>query len=109
MGSRAGPGGAAGGLDLGVGAQAVKLIRGFVALARSPLPETRSDLVKGPTLRLRHLEVGEDEEEDEQHREDDEDVGAAELLGGRKKEEEVSAGMETVLRSGVMDHGSRSI
>lgn len=65
----------------------MKLIRGFVALARSPLPETRGDLVEGPTLRLRHLEVGEDEEEDEQHREDDEDVGAAELLGRRREEE----------------------
>lgn len=42
----------------------MKLIRGFVALARSPLTETRGDFIEGPTLRLWHLEVGEDEEED---------------------------------------------
>lgn len=87
VGGRARPGG----LDLRVGAQAVEFVRGFVALARSPLTETRGDLVEGPTLGLRHLEVGEDEEEDEQHREDDEDVGAAELLG-REEEGGVSAG-----------------
>lgn len=53
-----------GGLDLRVGAQAVELIWGFVALSRSSLPEPGGDLVEGPALRLRHLEVGEDEEED---------------------------------------------
>lgn len=51
-------------LDLGVSTQAVELIRGLVTLARTPLTEAGGDLIEGPALRLRHLEVGEDEEED---------------------------------------------
>ena len=51
-------------LDLGVSTQAVELIRGLVALARTPLEEAGGDLIEGPALCLRHLEVGEDEEED---------------------------------------------
>lgn len=42
----------------------MELIRGLVALARTPLAEAGGDLIEGPALCLRHLEVGEDEEED---------------------------------------------
>lgn len=71
------------GLDLGVGSQAVELVRRLVVgLPGAPLAEGGGYLVKGSALRLGHLEVGEDEEEDEQHHEDDEDVSFAKLLKG---------------------------
>lgn len=67
-------------LDLGVGTQAVELIRGLVSMGGTPLAELGSNLIKGSAPGLRHLEVGEDEEEDQQDGEDDEDVGATEVL-----------------------------
>lgn len=55
---------ATGWLDLGISTQAVKLIRGLVALACASLTEARGYLIEGPAFCLWHLEVGEDEEED---------------------------------------------
>lgn len=66
---------------LGISPQGVEELLGrLVTLAGSPLPETRSNLVKGPAFRLRNFEVGEDEEENQEHGEDDEDIRPTQLL-----------------------------
>lgn len=70
-----------------VPSQGVELFgsRVLVSSVASRLPEAGSDLIEGPALRLRQLEVGEDEEAQQQHGEDDEDVRAAQLLTGEYK------------------------
>lgn len=66
---------------LRIGPQGVEELLGcLVTLAGSPLPETGSDLIKGPAFGLRNFEVGEDEEQNQEHGEDDEDVRTAQLL-----------------------------
>lgn len=66
---------------LGIGPQGVEELLGcLVTLAGSPLPETGSNLIKGPAFRLRNFEVGEDEEQHQEHGEDDEDVWTTQLL-----------------------------
>lgn len=70
-----------------VSSQGVELFcsRVLVGSTTSRLPEAGSDLVEGPALRLRQLEVGEGEEAEQQHSEDDKDVRATELLRGGDK------------------------
>ena len=66
---------------LGISPQGMEqLLRCLVTLAGSPLPETRSNLIKGPAFGLRNFEVGEDEEQNQEHGEDDEDVGTTQFL-----------------------------
>lgn len=72
-----------------VPSQGVELFssRVLVSSKTGRLPEAGSDLVEGPALRLRQLEVGEDEEAEQQHSEDDEDVRPTELLTGEYEED----------------------
>lgn len=66
---------------LGIGPQGVEELLGcLVTLTGSPLPETGSNLIKGPAFGLRNFEVGEDEEQNQEHGEDDEDVRTTQLL-----------------------------
>lgn len=66
---------------LGVGSQGVEQLLGcLVALAGSPLPEPRSNLIEGLAFGLGNFEVGEDEEQNQEHCKDDEDVGTTQLL-----------------------------
>lgn len=75
--------------ELGVGSQAVELVRGvFLPSGGSRLTEPGGDLVECPALRLWYFEVGEDEEKEQQHNEDDEDVGAARFLRGSDERED---------------------
>lgn len=71
-----------------VPSQGVELLssRVLVSSVTGRLPESSSNLIEGPALCLRQLEVGEDEEAEQQHSEDDEDVRATELLKTRDKE-----------------------
>lgn len=50
--------------ELGIGSQAVQLLRRVFLSSSSRLTEARGDVVKRPALCLRHFEVGEDEEEE---------------------------------------------
>jgi len=75
------------GSELRVGSQAVELLRRVLLHSAAGRPaEAGRDLVKRPTLGLRHFEEGEDEEQEQQHGEDDEHVGAAQLLRERREE-----------------------
>lgn len=69
--------------------QGVELLgsRVLVSSVTRRLAEPGGDLIEGPPLCLRQLEVGEDEEAEQQHGEDDEDVRAAELLKAQYKEQ----------------------
>lgn len=80
-----------------VSSQGVELFgrRVLVSSTTSRLAEAGRDLVEGPALRLRQLEVGEDEEAEQQHSEDDEDVRAAELLEG-EHEGNVTRGVSSI-------------
>lgn len=71
-----------------VPSQGVELFSGrvLVSSVARRLPESGGNLIEGPPLCLRQLEVGEDEEAEQQHSEDDEDVRAAELLKPHYKE-----------------------